>query len=98
MLASVHKLVFWDPDLKKLAPSKLEIGIYATDRVKLVGGSHTFYLVHPDTKHLQAVTLYVASNNGSVLLSSAIMLAPGLIQPHTNLDYLPSYSQPNNKQ
>ena len=48
-----------------------------------------FYLVHPDTKHLQEVTFYVASNNGSVLLSCVTTLALGLIQPHTRLDYLP---------
>ena len=38
---------------------------------------------------LQEVTFYVASNNGSVLLSCAAMLALGLIQPCTRLDYLP---------
>ena len=35
------------------------------------------------------MTLYVASNNGSLLLSCATMLALGLIQPHIRLDYLP---------
>ena len=52
MLASVYKLVFQDPDCKKLAPSKHEIGRYTTDTVKLVG-SCIFYLVHPDTTCLQ---------------------------------------------
>ena len=47
------------------------------------------YLVHPDTKHLQEVTFYVASNNGSVLLSCMSMFALGLIQPCTRLDHLP---------
>ena len=88
MPASVYKVVFHDHDLEKLAPSKLKIGTYTTNTVKLVG-SCAFYLVHPDTKHLQEVTFYVASNNGSVLLSYATMLALGLIQPHTRLDYLP---------
>ena len=88
MPASVYKLVFCDPDLKKLAPSRLEIGTYTTETVKSVS-SCIFYLVHPDTKHLQEVTFYVASNNGSVLLSCATMFALGLIQPHTRLDYLP---------
>ena len=55
---SVYKLVFQDPACMKLVPSKLEIGTYMTDTVKLVG-SCVFYLVHPDTKHLQEVTLYV---------------------------------------
>ena len=91
MPASVYKLVFQDPDLKKLAPSKLKIGTYTTDTVKLVG-SCLFYLAHPDTKHLQEVTFYVASGNGSVLLSCATILALVLIQPHTRLDYLPPRS------
>ena len=91
VLASVYKLVFCDPDLKKLAPSRLEIGTYTTNTVKLVG-SCTFYLVHPDTKCPQEVTYYVAGNKGSVLLSCATMLALGLIQPHTRLDYLPPRS------
>ena len=86
--ASVYDLVFHDPELQKLAPSKLEIGPYTTDTVKLVG-SCTFYVVHPGTKHLQEVMFNVASNNGSVLLSCATTLALGLIQPHTRLEYLP---------
>ena len=49
MTASLYKLVFQDPDLKKLASSKLEIGTYTTDTVPLVG-SCTLYLVHPYTK------------------------------------------------
>ena len=49
------QLVFKDPDLKNLVPSNLEIGIYTTDTVKIVG-SCLFYLVHPDAKNLQEVT------------------------------------------
>ena len=56
--SSVYKLVFNDPELKKLAPSNLEIGTYTTDTVKIVGPC-LFYLVHLDTKKLQ-VTFYDA--------------------------------------
>ena len=50
-----------------------------------------FYLVHPDTKHLLEVAFYVASDNGSVLLSCVTTLALGLIQPRSRLDFqLPS--------
>ena len=49
MPASVYKLVFNDPELKKLAPRTLEIVTYTTDTVKIVG-SCLFYLVHLDTK------------------------------------------------
>ena len=86
MPASVYKLAFQDCDCKKLAPSKLEIGTYTTDIVKLFG-SCVFYLAHPDTKCLQ-VTFYVVSSNGSILLSCVTMLALGLIQHYTRLDCL----------
>ena len=60
MRASVYKLVFKDPDLKKLVPSTFEIGSYTTDTVKIVV-SCVFYLVHPDTKNLHEVTCFVAT-------------------------------------
>ena len=66
--ASFYKLVFTDPELKKIASSTLEIGIYTRDTVKIVG-SCVFYLVQPDTKKLHEVTFFVATNDGSVLLS-----------------------------
>ena len=87
MPVSVYKLVFQDPDCKKLAPSKLEIGTYTNNTVKLVG-SWIFYLVHPDSKCLLEVKFYVASNNDSVLVSCVTTLAFGLIQPRNRLDYL----------
>ena len=85
---SVYKLVFNYPELKKLASSNLKIGTYTTDTVKIVG-SFLFHLVHPDTKKLQEVTLYVAKIDGSVLLSCTTTVILGLIQPCTRLDYLP---------
>ena len=51
MPVSVYKLVLQDPDCKKLASSKCEIGTYTTNTVKLVG-SCVFYLVHLDNKCL----------------------------------------------
>ena len=78
MPASVYNLVFNDPELKKLAPSNLQIGTYTTDTVKIVR-SCLFYLVHPDTKKLQEVTIYVARNDGSVLLFYTTTLALGII-------------------
>ena len=68
MPASMDQLVFNDAKMQKLVPSKLQVGTYTTDTVKIVG-SCTFYLVHPDIKKLIEVTFYVAINNGSVLLS-----------------------------
>ena len=72
--------MFNDPELKKFAPSNLEIGTYTTDTVKIIG-SCLFYLVHPDTKKLQEVTFYVAKYDGSVLLACTTTLVLGLIQP-----------------
>ena len=68
MPASMYKLVLKDPNIQKLTPSNLEIGTYMTDIFKIVGPC-TFHLVHPDTKKLMEVTFYVATNDGSVLLS-----------------------------
>ena len=78
MPASMYRLVFQDPNMKKLAPSRLEIGIYTTDTVKIVG-SCLFYLVHLDTKKLLDVTFFVAANDGRVLLSCKTTLMLGLI-------------------
>ena len=55
MPASVYKSAFNDLDLKKLAPSTLDIGTYTTDTVNIVE-SCIFYLAHLDAKKLQEVT------------------------------------------
>ena len=56
MPVSVYKLVFQDPDCKKLVPSKLEIGTYTTDTVKLVGPLYVLpstsrYQITPKKQH-----------------------------------------------
>ena len=68
MQASVYKLVFHDPNLEKLTPNKLQIGIYTNDTANIVG-TGKLYLVHPDTKKLVEIIFYVATNDGSMLLS-----------------------------
>ena len=88
MPASMYQLVFNDAKMQKLAQSKLQVGTYTTDTVKIVG-SCTFYLVHLDTKNLTEVTFYVAMNDWSMLLSFKTTLLLGLIQPRPRLDYLP---------
>ena len=88
MPASVYKLVFRDPNLEKLAPNKMQIGTYTNDTVKIVG-TCKLYLVHPDTKKLVETTFYVATNDGSMLLSCNSILGLDLIQPGSRLDYLP---------
>ena len=88
MPASVYKLVFIDPNLEKLAPNKMQIGAYTNDTVKIVG-TCKLYLVHPDTKKLVETTFYVATIDGSVLLSCNSTLDLDLIQPRSRLEYLP---------
>ena len=88
MPTSMYQLVFSDPNMQKLVPSKLQVGTYMTDTVKIIG-SCTFHLVHPDTKRLLETTFYVVMNDGSVLLSCKTTLLLGLIQPRSRLDYLP---------
>ena len=46
-------------------------------------------MLHLDTKKPQAVTFYVVSNEGSVLLSCTMLLTLDLIQTRPRLDYLP---------
>ena len=59
MPASVYKLAFRDPNLEKLVPSKLQIGTYTNDTVKIVG-TCKLYLGHPDSKKLLETTFCVA--------------------------------------
>ena len=87
MPASMYRLVFKDPEMKKLGPSSLVIGTYITDSIKIVG-SCMFYLVKLETKKLMDVTFFVAVNDG-MLLSCKTTMMLGLIQFRTRLDYLP---------
>ena len=52
MPANVYKLVFLGPDCKKHEPSKLEIGTYTTNKVKLVGS----WMVYHGTSRYQIPT------------------------------------------
>ena len=88
MPVSVYKLIYHDQDLRKLTPCRLKIGTYTTDTVKIIGTS-IIYLIHPDSKKLTEMIFYIASNEGSVLLSCNTSLTLGLIQSRTRLDYLP---------
>ena len=72
----------------KLIPNKLQIGTYTNDTVKIVG-TCKLYLVHPDTNKLIKTIFYVATNDGSVLLSCKSALALDLTQPRSRLDCLP---------
>ena len=88
MPVSVYRLIYHDQDLKKLTPCKLKIGTYTMDTIKIIGTT-TIYLPHPYSKKLVEMTFYIASNEGSVLLSCNTSLTLGLIQSRPRLDYLP---------
>ena len=84
MPVSVYQLIFKDADCMKLAPSsKLEIGTYTADKIKVIG-SCTLLVVHPDTQCLKEVTFHVTSHEGSVVLSCVTTLDLCLIQPCSN--------------
>ena len=87
MPTPVYKLVFRDPNLENLVPNKMQIGTYTNDTVKIVG-TCKLYLVHPDTKKQKETTFFVATNDGSMLLSCNSILDLDLIQPRSRLDYL----------
>ena len=74
MSASVYQLIFKDPGMKKITPCSMQISTYRTDKVKIIG-SCTFYTIHPDRNKLVPVTFYMATNDGSVLLSCKITLS-----------------------
>ena len=84
MPVSVYRLIYHDQDLKKLNPSKLKIGTYTMDTIKIIGTT-TIYLLHPDSKKLVDTTFYITSNEGSVLLSCNTSLTLGLIQSKPRL-------------
>ena len=88
MPVSVYRPVYHDHDLRKLTPCRLKIGTYTMDTVKIIGTS-IIYLIHPDSKKLIEMIFYIASNEGSVLLSCNTSLTLGLIQSRPRLDYLP---------
>ena len=88
MPRSVYQMMFNDPEVKQLAPNDISLGVYTDHQVHILGKCN-FYMLHPDTKKPHAVTFYVASNEGSVLLSCTTLLALELIQTRPQLDYLP---------
>ena len=88
MPKSVYQMMFNDPEVRQLAPNDISLGVYTDHQVDILGKCN-FFMIHPDTKKPHAVTFYVASNEGSVLLSCTTLLALELIQTRPRLDYLP---------
>ena len=61
---------------------------YTNKKVKIIG-SCNLYVIHPDTWCIEEIPFFVASNEGSILISCAISLALGLIKPHEKLNHPP---------
>ena len=88
MPKSVYQMMFNDTDVKHLADNDISLEVYTDHQVNILGKCQ-FYVLHPDSKKPLEVTFYVASNEGSVLLSCTTLLALDLIQARPHLDYLP---------
>ena len=86
---SVYQILLKDSDYTTLALSDLQLGTYSNNKVKIIGACE-LYVVHPSTKFIEAVTFFVACNEGSVLISCTTSLALGFIKPHASLGHLPS--------
>ena len=81
-------MMFNDPDVKHLADNDISLGVYTDHQVNILGKCN-FFMLHPDSKKPLAVTFYIASNEGSVLLSCTTLFALDLIQTRPCFDYLP---------
>ena len=80
-------MMFNDLEVKHLAAHDISLGVYTEHQVHILGKCK-FYILPPDTKKPHSVTFYVASNEGSVLLSCTTLLTLDLIQTRPHLDYL----------
>ena len=87
MPVSIYKYLFKDPDCAKIAPGDLQLGTYTNKKVKIIGSCN--YIIHPDTRCITEVSFFVASNEGSILISCATSLALGLIKLQEMLDHPP---------
>ena len=83
----IYKYLFKDPDCAKIAPTNLQLGTYTNRKVMILGYCN-LYVIHPDTRCTAKVLFFVASNEGSILISCTTSLALGLIKPHDRLDHL----------
>ena len=88
MQVSIYRYLFKDLDCAKIAPSDLQLGTYTNKKVQILA-SCNLYLIHPDTRCISETTVFVASNEGSILISCTTSLALGMIKPHEKLDHPP---------
>ena len=86
MPVSIYKYLFKDPDCGKIAPNVLQLGTYTNKKVKIIG-SCNLYIIHSDTRCIEEIPFFVASNEGSILISCTTSLALGLIKSHEKLDH-----------
>ena len=88
MPLSIYQKLFKNTDFTQIEPSNLQLGTYTNKRVKIIGSCH-LYIMHPDTRCLEKVRLYVAGNEGSVMISCTTSLGLGMIKPKEKMNHLP---------
>ena len=64
---SIYKLVFNDPQTSKLVKNDIDLTVYTRHSVNLIGKC-TLYMLSKGTKQPVKVDLYIAKEEGSVLL------------------------------
>ena len=88
MSESVYKCVFNDPDTSKLAKNDIDLTVYTQHSVDLIGKC-TFFMLSKDTKQPVKVDLYIAKDDGSVLLSCETVFQLQILDVKPRLEYLP---------
>ena len=88
MPVSMYKYLFKDPHCATIAPRDLQWATYTNKKVRIMG-SCNLYIIHPDMRCIEEIPFFVASKEGSILISCAASLALGLIKPHEKLDHPP---------
>ena len=83
MPLSIYKYLFKDPDCSKIAHSDLQLGTYTNCRILQLIYSTSRYKMYCRSN------IFVAGNEGSILISCATSLALGFIKPHVSLDNSP---------
>ena len=88
MTVNIYTYLFKDPDCANIAPSDLQLETYTNKKVKIIGFCN-LYIIHSDTRCIEEIPFFLASNEGSILISCATSLAFSWIKLHEKLDHPP---------
>ena len=87
MPESVYKLVFNDTQTSKLPKNDIDLTVYTSHSVNLIGKC-TFYMLRKGMKQPVKVDFYIAKGEGSVLLSCETVFHLQLLDVKLRLEYL----------